>query len=279
MNASSFSQGFLGETGVSQCGAEPFNRVINHDALKSISECNYQAANHTGICISVAKMCRMEKTADQKREILRKFMTDNGLKTAKWAKAAGVDKNSIYNFLNGHSNGLEHRTYAKLARAAEVPVVMLSGDAPEVSTSTAIPVVGFVQAGAWQEAIEWDRDDWTYIDVPIPDRFVRRAKSLQVRGRSMDLEYPDGSYVTYVDMLDFRAPIDGDHLVVYAFHHDGRIEATLKELKVVDGKRWLWPRSTAPEFQAPVDLDAPGDAVADIEIKGIVIGGYKPRIF
>lgn len=279
MNSGQFSQSFLGEPGVSQGGAEPFNSVINHAALKSISECNYQEANHTGICISVAKMCRMEKTPDQKRDILRKFMADNGLKTARWAKAAGVDKNSIYNFLNGHSQSLEFRTYAKLARAAGVPTTLLTGDPPDVAASSAIPVVGYVQAGAWQEAVEWETSDWTYIDVPIPDRFVRRAKSLQVRGRSMDLEYPDGSYITYVDMLDFRSPIDGDHLVVYAYHHDGRIEATLKELRVVDGKNWLWPKSSQPEFQAPVNLDDPGDGVADIEIKGIVIGGYKPRIF
>jgi hypothetical protein len=49
----------------------------------------------------------MERTADERREILRAFIKDGGFKIARWAKDSGVDKNSIYNFLNGHSNALD----------------------------------------------------------------------------------------------------------------------------------------------------------------------------
>lgn len=279
MNTGGLGQRLLGEAGHLECGANAFDRVINHESAKSIFAYAFQAPNHTEMCMRAAKIARMEKTPDQKRDILRRFIADNGLKIARWAKSAGVDKNSIYNFLNSHSNGLDPRTYAKLARAVGVGSHILTGEPPEPSGSSAIPVVGFVQAGCWQEAIEWDISDWTSIDVPVPERFKSRSRALQVRGRSMDLEYPDGSYVVFIDMLDFRQPQDGDHLVVYAYHRDGRIEATLKELKVVDGKPWLWPRSSLPEFQQPVNIDSPGDGVDYIEIKGIVIGGYKPRIF
>lgn len=220
----------------------------------------------------------MERTPDERREILRTFINERGLKIARWAKDSAVDKNSIYNFLNGHSQALDPRTYAKLARIAEVPAWRLSGEQPEAPSPTAIWVTGYVEAGAFKEASEWDRSRWYAVDVPVPDRFRRRAKALEVRGHSMDLEYLPGAIVIWVDFLDFRPPRHGDHVVVYAFDRSDQVEATVKELRVdEEGRRWLWPRSTRPEHQLPVDVDTPGPDIDRIEIKGIVIGDYRPR--
>lgn len=222
----------------------------------------------------------MERTPDERREILRLFIKERGLKIARWAKDSGVDKNSIYNFLNSHSNSLDARTYAKLARTAEVPVWRLSGDQPEPPSPTSIWVSGYVEAGAFQEAVEWDRSRWYAVDVPVPERFRRRAKALEVRGNSMDLEFRPGSVVIWVDFLDFRPPRHEDFVIVYSFHRNGTVEATVKELRVdEEGKRWLWPRSSKPEHQQPIDVDAPGESIKSIEIKGIVVGDYRPRAF
>ena len=232
------------------------------------------------MCYHVGKHSRMERTADERREILRAFIKEGGLKIARWAKQSGVDKNSIYNFLNGHSNALDPRTYGKLARTAEVPVWRISGETPEPPSPTTIWVSGSVEAGAFHEAVEWDRSRWYAVDVPVPDRFRRRAKALEVRGFSMDLEYRPGAVVIWVDFLDYRPPRHEDHVIVYASHADGKIEATVKELRIdEDGKRWLWPRSTKPEHQQPIDVDNPPEGVTAIEIKGIVIGDYRPRAF
>lgn len=220
----------------------------------------------------------MERTPDERREILRDFIKENGLKIARWAKESGVDKNSIYNFLNGHSGGLDLRTYAKLARTAQIPVWKLNGDMPEPPSPTSIWVAGHVEAGAFREAVEWDRSRWYSVDVPVPDRFRRIAKALEVRGSSMDLEYRPGAILVWVDFLDFRPPRNEDHVIVYSQHKDGLIEATVKELRVSeDGKRWLWPRSTKPEHQAPIDCDNPPDGIESIEVKGIVVGDYRIR--
>lgn len=222
----------------------------------------------------------MDKTPDERREILRAFIRDRGLKIARWAKESGVDKNSVYNFLNGHSNALDLRTYGKLARTADVPVWRISGDMPEPPSPTAIWVSGSVEAGAFREAVEWDRSRWYSVDVPVPDRFRKRAKALEVHGSSMDLEYRAGSVVIWVDVLDFRPARHEDHVIVYSFQHDGKIEATVKELRIDDeGRKWLWPRSTKPEHQQPLNLESPSDDVASIEIKGVVIGDYRPRAF
>jgi phage repressor protein C with HTH and peptisase S24 domain len=234
--------------------------------------------SHTAIGFAGGIYRRMERTPDERREILRLFIKERELKIARWAKDSGVDKNSIYNFLNAHSQALDPRTYAKLARTAEVPAWRISGDMPEAPSPTSIWVAGHVEAGEFREAVEWDRSRWYAVDVPVPDRFRRLAKALEVRGQSMNMEYRPGSVVIWVDFLDFRPPRKGDHVIVYSTDFDGRIEATVKELRVDDtGKRWLWPRSNDPMHQAPIDVDNPPDTIETIELKGIVIGDYRPR--
>ena len=94
----------------------------------------------------------------------------------------------------------------------------------------------------------------------------------------MDLEYRQGSVVLWVDFLDYRPPRHEDHVIVYSHHGDGKIEATVKELRVDDdGRRWLWPKSSKPEHQQPIDVERPPEGIESIEVKGIVIGDYRPR--
>jgi SOS-response transcriptional repressor LexA len=218
----------------------------------------------------------MEKTPDERREILRRFIKERGLKIARWAKLAGVDKNSIYNFLNEHSQSLDLRTYAKLARAAASPVWRLTGDEPEPPSPTSIWVVGSVEAGAFREAVELDQSLWFAVDIPVPPRFAGKAKALQVHGSSMNADYPQGSIAIWVEVLDYRPPRSGDDVIVYSYQHDGKVEATLKELRADDeGKMWLWPRSHDPHHQTPIDASSPPESIKEIEIKGIVIGCYR----
>jgi phage repressor protein C with HTH and peptisase S24 domain len=230
------------------------------------------------MCQRLGNRRRMERTADERRDILRAFINERGLKIARWAKDSAVDKNSIYNFLNGHSQALDLRTYAKLARTAEVSIHRLTGDMPEPPSPTSVWVVGTVEAGAFKEAVEWDRSRWYAVDVPVPERLRRKAKALEVVGYSMDLEYRPGAVLIWVDFLDYRPPRNEDHVIVYSHNKGGQIEATVKELRVGDdGRRWLWPRSTKPEHQQPIDIDQMPDDIDSIEIKGIVIGDYRPR--
>lgn len=230
------------------------------------------------MCEGSFKRRHMERTPDERREILRQFIQDNKLKIARWAKASGVDKNSIYNFLNAHSNSLDLRTYGKLARSSGVPVHRLTGENPDPPSPTALWVVGTVEAGSFREAVEWDQSRWYSVDVPIPDRFRKVAKALEVRGNSMNLEYRQGSVVVWVDVLDFRPARDSDHVIVYSSDRNGRIEATIKEYRIQDGREWLWPRSDDPKHQLPIDPSNPPDDVREVLVKGIVIGDYRQRI-
>lgn len=249
---------------------------LHNDMLGSISGYAAQPQKHTGIGWRLATRRYMEKTPDQRREILRTFINTNGLKIATWAKASGVDKNSIYNFLNGHSQALDIRTYAKLARTAQIPLWKLTGDQPEPPSPSSIWVSGAIEAGVFMEATDWPQADWYAVDVPIPERFRGKAKALQVRGSSMNVDYPDGSIAIYVDMLDFRPPRDGDDVIAVARRRDGMQETTLKTYRLDDrGGKWLWPRSHDPLHQSPVNTQSPPDETETIEIRGIVIGCYR----
>lgn len=250
----------------------------HNEHIKSISQYALQANSHTRIGLLSITCYRMDKTPDQRRDLLRAFIKDNGLKIASWAKSSGVDKNSIYNFLNGHSQSLDPRTYAKLARTAQVPTWQISGDEPEMPSPTSVMVTGSVQAGVFREAVEWEDSEWFAVDVPVPSRFQGMARALRVDGQSMNQEFRPGSIVLWVKMLDFRPPRHEDHVVVYSYRRDDTIEATLKQLRIDEqGEQWLWPQSDRPEYQAPLNTKSPPDDIKSIEIVGIVIGDYRPR--
>lgn len=135
-----------------------------------------------------------------------------------------------------------------------------------------------MQAGEFKEATEWERDDWFAVDVPVPSRFQGLARALKVEGPSMNQEFLPGSVVIWVNMLDFRPPQHGDHVVVYSYRHDDTVETTLKQLRVADdGTKWLWPQSDHPAHQSPVNTQTPPDDIKCIEIVGIVIGDYRQR--
>jgi phage repressor protein C with HTH and peptisase S24 domain len=268
---------FLGHAGALQVFPDAVDGVGDHGRQLNTSGCAFQEQKHTGMGFRCGNRPRMERTPDERRQILRDFINERRLRVSRWAKDSGVGANSIYNFLNGHSQALDPMTYGKLARTQHVPIWRLSGEKPETPSPTSIWVAGYVEAGSFKEAIEWDPSRWYVVDVPVEVRFRGRAKALEVRGQSMNLEYREGSIVIWVDCLDFRSPQHGDHVIVYRYAQDDGVEATVKELRVVNGKRWLWPRSDDPAHQLPVDVDQPGDGIASVEIKGIVVGDYRPR--
>lgn len=220
------------------------------------------------------------QSEDQRRDILRAFVAElkaGGTSVKAWAKRSAVNENSIYNFINGHSHSLDDRTYAKLARGGDVPVWRLTGDPPDAPSPTTVWVAGHVQAGAFRAAVEWDRSLWYPVDVPVPVRMRGKAKALELRGPSMNEIYPDGSIVIWVDMLDYRPPRHEDRVIVYAYSDDDEIEATVKEFREIEGRRWLWPRSFDPDHQVPIDPATPPNHIRRIEVVGIVVGSYRPE--
>jgi repressor LexA len=150
-----------------------------------------------------------------------------------------------------------------------------------------VPTIGYVQAGVFQEAIEWNKDDWKFEPFPLPDGY--KAESfymLDVRGDSMNLHYPEGSKVVCCRIGDYHGlPMHGDHVIVHRRDPiTGDFEATCKELfHDEDHARWLlMPRSTN-EKHKPISIpNGNGDELDfagtdDLQISGIVYAMYQVK--
>lgn len=220
-----------------------------------------------------------ESSPDDLRERLRAFMESRKLNPKRWAERADVSPNSIYNFLNGHSTKLSPETYAKLAKVEGVPSFVLDGTAEIVRVEAVVIVKGKVQAGVWAEAHEWDEREHFGVSVNVPQRFEGRAFGLVVEGRSMDLLYREGTVAVVLPLHDLDRDLrDGDRVVVRRIRADGMAEATIKELVIDEsGAAWLWPRSSDPRFQQPIELSNGHDRTETVEVIAVVIRAIQPE--
>lgn len=220
---------------------------------------------------------------------------------------ADVGLNAIRHIrVRGHAPKAE--TLAKLADVLGVPAAYFLEAAAEGGRNNdlrpkaagmmpipieAVYVKGFVQAGAWQEALEWPAIDWKAVYAPSDSRYPGMERfALEVRGTSMDRVYPEGSVVIAIKLADLgREPQSGEHVIVLCrAESSGSMEATIKKYQVDSaGRHILWPESNDPFHQTPVvlndiaqtragdGLDADHACCLDLEIYAVVIGSYRPE--
>lgn len=142
-----------------------------------------------------------------------------------------------------------------------------------------LPVLGAIQAGAWLDTAMIDPDSEPEImQVPPDKRFPKNIQYvLWVRGSSMDLDWPDGSYVTCVDFAASGLALkEGQTLHVERRQAGGQlVEITLKMVRRQDGALWLFPRSSDPKWK-PIPLDNSQGAASEVVVRGVVTGGWRP---
>ena len=212
-------------------------------------------------------------------------MEARGLKAKPWCERAGVSPNTIYNFMNGRSESLAQDSIEKLAAAEGVPASFLLGEGviPLARSTQSITVMGHVQAGAWADTYEWPEEERYAINVPKFGHIYEKAHGLLVRGDGINELYPDGSIVCVVNIHEYDRVIKSKALVVCERSDlSGNIEASVKQLQIdEEGRAWLWPRSTNPQFQQPIAVTAAGLAgehlSGDITVRvsAVVIGGFS----
>jgi SOS-response transcriptional repressor LexA len=116
------------------------------------------------------------------------------------------------------------------------------------------PVVGEVHGGNFRMAFEYPQP-WETREVAARHlQGYRDLRWLRVVGDSVNLLYPNGSYVLVAPTSETDVR-HGDKVVVFS-HLGGLVEATIKELRVENGRIVLYPRSTHPDHQTPIYLDA-----------------------
>lgn len=202
---------------------------------------------------------------------IRAARKDAGLTQAELAEQMGVGQSVVSDWENGKLQSwreVADRLAAKLGK----PKTYFADLTTPLAT-TGIPVVGEVQAGVFRLALEIPPDERAIIPVlPVPGYAHLNLVGLKVLGPSMDLLYPDGSFVIVASAADTDVR-DGDRVVVYRSQGELR-EATIKEVRVEpDGRVGLWPRSTHPDHQEPIYLDH--DEQDGPEIAYVVVARYE----
>lgn len=220
------------------------------------------------------------KTSLQKR--LRQRLDELDLKPFQAAKKAGLGESYVRDILRGKARSPSAENLAKLALALETSTEFLMGskDSAEVLTEinvVGLPVVSSVSAGRWLEVTTLD-EDFDHQTIPVAQdlRFPGvRQYALKIVGDSMDLEFPEGCYVTCIDYWQAGIAVR-DGLLVHVERTRGGgqlVEITVKAIETVNGTRVLAPRSSNPKWTAvPID----GDDSTSVTIKGIVTGSWKP---
>ena len=202
------------------------------------------------------------------------------------AEYLGMPQQHINNLAEGKSITPERITkiaeYLEIDRLALLDFLATNKNSDffpnEQGNAQTIPVIGYVQAGLWQEARQWEIDDFKPIYMPTDERFCgHRIYALQVRGNSMNKLYPEGSCVICVsaeDYTDIVGQIESGKKVVVQRKNplDGTIEATVKEFVKNESGTFLVPHSTDLTFN-PIRID--DGSAGYTEITGVVIGSFR----
>ena len=104
-----------------------------------------------------------------------------------------------------------------------------------------LPLISWVQAGAWAEIAD-PREPGTYEKlVPVTRRYSNRAFALRIVGDSMSApdgdSFPDGSIIAVEPNQEAKS---GSYVVVRTVGSD---EATFKQLVIEGDRRYLKPRN------------------------------------
>lgn len=139
-----------------------------------------------------------------------------------------------------------------------------------------VSVTSAAEAGVWLQNPYWPDSDQYVVTVPANNLRREGIFGVEVRGPSANLLFPPGSILICQNLKNYdRALKPGAKVIVHTVNSAGLTEVTVKQFDRDPEHpdiRWLWPRSTHPEFQSPVRIadigpeeslqpDGPGDLV------------------
>jgi len=219
--------------------------------------------------------------ADRRRALLLEVQNEKGWNTKEWCRKAGVTPTAVYNFLRGQSRSLSLPILERLASTARVPIGRLTGEPGLVKIDVpSVQIIGVVRAGLWHETPEYLAGIGKEIVVPLPEEYRESAFGLEIAGPSMNQFFPEGSFVVCLPIEELPRELKSHDKVVVLRERAGLYEHTLKELVIDEntGRPWLWPRSTDPNFQTPIEIpDGEPTESEEIRILAVVIGSYRPE--
>ena len=193
---------------------------------------------------------------------IAELMEVSGLSVGQLAEIAGVSSSAVSQWKDGPTKALKAGPATRLAeRTGYCARWIADGDGPKkdprqsiANTSPGpdvrgkVPLISWVQAGAWCQAIDLfpsgEAERW--MDCPVSHSAGTFA--LRVRGDSMTAPhgntrtYPEGCFI-FVDP-ERRTPDNGERVVACL---SGSDEVTFKIYKNEDGRQWLQPLNPSHE--------------------------------
>jgi len=187
-------------------------------------------------------------------ERIRYARKQAGLTQAELAKKCGVSKGAVSLWEGGQTLNLKNENLYALAKATGFSDRWIVtgtgtkaahdgfGNATEGPDATALPLISWVQAGAWMEAEDmYEVGDYEEL-IPVAGRYSTRSFILRVRGDSMVAEsgpsFPEGSLIIVDPEKEAK---HGSYVVVRL---DSSKEVTFKQLVIDGGTTYLKPLNT-----------------------------------
>ena len=213
---------------------------------------------------------------------IREWRKARGMTQEQLAEAIGAAVSSISQLETG-KQGYSQSTLEAIARALTTSTAELLTERPSAGSirkniEIGLPIMGTVQAGNLRDITLVDENfEPEILMAPKDQRFKHASQyALKVEGDSMDLEFPDGCYVTVVDFPSSGLELKPGHVVHVERYLGGaqHVETTLKEIQSINGQILLVPKSTNPKHQPIV---VTGDDDTEIKIRGIVTGKWEPK--
>ncbi len=186
----------------------------------------------------------------------------------KWFKTNSVSKENISKIGNTLNvsvdwllNGEPNPFIPDNANIKRHQLIEYNATRSEVATNIQVPLINWVQAGAWSDiATNYHAEQY----YPCPEKHSDHTFALTVCGESMSPDFIDGEII-YVDPQ--VEPKNGSCVVV---QQNGNSEATFKQLVLDGSTRYL--KALNPHWPEQFIKMLP-DAV----ICGVVIGSYRKR--
>jgi len=213
---------------------------------------------------------------------IQQISDDLGLTFTELARRAGVDPATLTRFMNNpqYKPNLSDTTLQKIADTVKRPLPEQPSISPlprPIGLST-VKVVGSAAAGLWKEVSIIADHYHDLEDIPVVENPKYAGKlqyALLIEGNSINRAIPDGEYAICVAWAELGTePTTGQYVHVER-SRGGLQEVTIKKIQIAsDGHVQLWPDSTDPRFQTPLDLSEIEEDT-EITIRGLVIGSYR----
>jgi len=171
-------------------------------------------------------------------ERVDKLRTNLNMTQQELADASGLSFTFINYLENGKRKNPSQKTITALAKALTTTAEYLIGGSVEVHKITGtkqIPIISWVQAGKWHDAIDayppGVAEDWIPYETKSNGVFA-----LRVKGNSMEPEYREGDIIMVNPQLEAHI---GDHIIAKVGD-----QVTFKKLRKQDGTVLLSPLNT-----------------------------------